>query len=205
MQKLSLDGSSQPTNEFPADNVGPTSSFQANSRTFEVQPTAEFSNRGFNAAGSPNMKRQSPLILGILIVVAIGAGVATGFGGYKLKAKTTGGLTGTAQEAPLQQVAGDQIKDGEVFGMQDEKTFNTNAEGYLEEGGIGGEGSHKLLRIGGASQTVVLTSSVTDLSKLTGMNVKVWGETFKAQKAGWLMDVGRIQVISTKGQPPAEE
>ena len=62
-----------------------------------------------------------------------------------------------------------------------------------------------MLRVGGVSQTVVLTSSATDLSKLVGMNVKVWGETFKAQKAGWLMDVGRIQVISTKGQPPAEE
>lgn len=205
MQKLSLDGSAQPINEFQADNVGPSSSFQANTRTFEAQPTVDFSNQNFNTAGSPTMKRSSSLILGILIVIAIGAGVATGFGGYKLKAKTSGSLTGVAQVAPIQQVAGDKITDGEVFGIQDEKTFNTNAEGYLEEGGIGGEGSHKLLRVGGVSQTVVLTSSATDLSKLVGMNVKVWGETFKAQKAGWLMDVGRIQVISTKGQPPAEE
>lgn len=204
MQKLSLDGSIQTTNEFQADNIGPSNSFSAN-RSFDAQPAVDFNNRGFNAAGNPNMKRPSPIILGILVIFAIGAGVATGFGGYKLKAKTTSGSGGSTQEVPLQQVAGDQVKDGQIFGIQDEKTFNTNAEGYLEEGGIGGEGSHKLLRIGGVSQTVVLTSSVTDLAKFTGMNVKVWGETFKAQKAGWLMDVGRVQVISTKGQPPAEE
>jgi len=36
---------------------------------------------------------------------------------------------------------------------------------------------------------------VIDLESFTGKKVKVWGETISAQKAGWLMDVGKIQVI----------
>jgi hypothetical protein len=36
------------------------------------------------------------------------------------------------------------------------------------------------------------------------MQVKVWGETFKGQKAGWLMDVGRVQVIDTEAEAPVE-
>jgi hypothetical protein len=203
MQKLSLDSESQPTIEPQTDNIGPSSSFSSN-RPFVAQPTVTLTGREFNQSGNSTMTKPSPVMLGVLIVLAIGAGVATGFGGFKLKAKTTVGSVGT-QAAPIQQVAGDQVKDGQVFGVQDEKTFKDSAEGYLEDGGIGGEGSHKLIRIGGVSQTVVLTSSVTDLAKFVGMNVKVWGETFKAQKAGWLMDVGRVQVVSVKGQPPAEE
>jgi hypothetical protein len=97
------------------------------------------------------------------------------------------------------------VKNGEVFGLPDTETFKDSAEGYLEEGGLEGEGSHHLLRAGGASQTVYLTSSVTDLDKFKGMQVKIWGETFKAQHAGWLMDVGRVQVVATQGNKPAEK
>ena len=64
------------------------------------------------------------------------------------------------------------------------------------------EGSHVLLRPGGASQTVHLTSSVTDLEKFVGMQVRVWGETFRGRSAGWLMDVGRVEVIKTVGTAP---
>jgi hypothetical protein len=203
MQKLSLDSTSAPISQPQVENIGPSSSFEAD-RSSTQSVAASMASNGFNRGGNLAMKRPTPVMLGILLVFAIGAGVATGFGGYKLKNKVgAGGLI--AEPTPLQQVAGDQVKDGQVFGVQDEKTFKDSAEGYLEDGGIGGEGSHKLLRIGGVSQTVVLTSSVTDLAKFTGMNVKVWGETFKAQKAGWLMDVGRVQVVSVKGQPPAED
>lgn len=137
----------------------------------------------------------------ILSVVAIIAGAATGFGGYKLKNKS-----GTLFPSPssLQRVAQEgQVKAGDIFGVQDEKTFKDSAQGYLEAGGIDGEGSHKLLRPGGISQTVYLTSSITDLDKFVGMEVKIWGETFKGQKAGWLMDVGRIEVINPEGQAPS--
>ncbi len=139
----------------------------------------------------------------ILAAVTIIAGIGTGVGVAKLQGKSVPGVPGSNQ--PLQQVAGSDVKAGDVFGVPDEKTFKDSAEGYLEAGGLDGEGSHSLLRVGGPSQTVYLTSSVTDLSKFEGMNVKVWGETFKAQKAGWLMDVGRVQVISPQGQAPSEE
>jgi len=33
------------------------------------------------------------------------------------------------------------------------------------------------------------------LSKFVGKNIKVWGQTQSAQYAGWLMDVGRVEVL----------
>jgi hypothetical protein len=131
------------------------------------------------------------------------AGILTGFGAYRLQNK--GGMTLTSGASPISQVAGNNVKAGDVFGSSDTETFKDSAQGYLEKGGLDGEGSHKLLRPGGDSQTVYLTSSVTDLDKLSGMEVKVWGETFKAQKAGWLMDVGRVEVVNPQGQAPSEE
>ena len=146
------------------------------------------------------MTKQQQKIVMMLGAVAVIAGIGTGFGGFKLKQKTSGNGSPTA----TQQVAGDVVNNGDVFGVKDDQTFKDSAEGYLEAGGVDGEGSHHLLREGGPSQTVYLTSSITDLDKLVGMQVKVWGETFKGQKAGWLMDVGRIQVIEKAAQPPAE-
>ncbi|HMS22510.1 MAG TPA: hypothetical protein PKA38_01980 [Candidatus Levybacteria bacterium] len=86
------------------------------------------------------------------------------------------------------------LPKGTVFGS-DAKAFNNDAEGVLREGGIDGEGSYHLERPGGASQNVYLTSSVLDLSQLVGRKIKVWGQTNAAQKAGWLMDVGRAEII----------
>lgn len=152
--------------------------------------------------GSASMKKKMPLILA---AVAIVAGVLTGLGAQKLAAQSglAPGIAGGPE--PVSQVAGDVVNNGDVFGVQDEQTFSDSAEGYLEIGGLDGEGSHKLLRPGGAMQTVYLTSSITDLDKFDGMQVKVWGETFKGQKAGWLMDVGRVQIVNTQGTNPSVE
>lgn len=89
-----------------------------------------------------------------------------------------------------------QLKSGTVFGSADEKAFKDNATGILKKGGIEGEGAYHLERSGGVSQNVYLTSSVLDLSQLVGRQVKVWGQTNAAQTAGWLMDVGRAQIIN---------
>lgn len=155
--------------------------------------------------GNSSMSGTSKLFLPLCVVVIIG-GALTGAGLQKLNAKT-GDDSKTYQGQEITRVATDSnaIQNNQVFGSADEKTFKDSAEGYLEVGGIDGEGSHHLLREGGISQTVYLTSSVTDLSKFEGMKVKVWGETFKAQKAGWLMDVGRVQVLETKATPPSEK
>ena len=79
-------------------------------------------------------------------------------------------------------------------GIPDKSTFKDTTEGTLREGGIEGEGSFHLERPGGKSQTVYLTSSTVDLSEYIGKKVKVWGETHTSEKAGWLMDVGYVEV-----------
>ena len=148
----------------------------------------------------PMQSKQKKIVLISLILIAVIAGIGTGYGAFKLNKKNN------VADSPqaTQQIAGDNIKAGDVFGVKDDLTFKDNAEGYLAAGGAEDEGSHRLLREGGESQTVYLTSSITDLDKMVGMKVKVWGETFKGQKAGWLMDVGRVQVIEVEAEAPVE-
>lgn len=81
-------------------------------------------------------------------------------------------------------------------GIVDKKTFKDHAEGILKEGGIDGEGQYHLQRPGGESQNVYLTSTTVDMSKFVNKKVRVWGQTFQGEKAGWLMDVGFIEVIN---------
>ena len=83
---------------------------------------------------------------------------------------------------------------GKTFGSNDTKTFKDTTEGVLKEGGIEGEGQYHLERPGGESQNVYLTSSIVDLSQFLGKKIKVWGQTQKAEHAGWLMDVGRVEI-----------
>lgn len=87
------------------------------------------------------------------------------------------------------------VEKGKIYGSDDASTFKDIAEGKLKEGGIEGEGQFHLERPGGPSQNVYLTSSLVDLSLFINRKIKVWGETQKAQKAGWLMDVGKIEVL----------
>lgn len=87
------------------------------------------------------------------------------------------------------------IAKGAIIGSNDTKTFKDEAVGVLKEGGINGEGAFHLVRPGGESQNVYLTSSLIDLASLLDRKIKVWGETQKAQHAGWLMDVGRVEVL----------
>lgn len=83
--------------------------------------------------------------------------------------------------------------------QQDTRTFKDFAEGVIKarpqpsDPGEYVEGTHTLERQGGVP--VALTSSVVDLSKYEGKKVKVYGETQKALKEGWLMDVGKVEEI----------
>ena len=79
--------------------------------------------------------------------------------------------------------------------MLDPKVKYDNATGDLKEGGIGSEGTYHIERDGGPSHFVYLTSSVVDLGSFVGKKVEVWGETLASKKAGWLMDVAKIQVV----------
>jgi len=86
-------------------------------------------------------------------------------------------------------------KEKKTAGILNKKIFKDKAEGILKEGGIDGEGNFHLEREGGPSQNVYLTSSTVDLSLYVGKKVRVFGETFAGQKAGWLMDVGFIEIL----------
>ena len=149
-----------------------------------------------------SMKKKRKKMFITLCVVAVIAGIGTGFGAFRLQSQQE---TASRGPAPVQQIAEGQVNKGDVFGIQDSDTFSDEASGYLQAGGINGEGSHRLLRPGGESQTVYLTSTVTDLDKLVGMEIKVWGETYQGQKAGWLMDVGKVEVLEVQGEAPFEE
>lgn len=83
--------------------------------------------------------------------------------------------------------------------QQDSKTFRDFAEGVIKvrpqpsDPDEYVEGTHYLERSGAVP--VALTSSVVDLTKYEGKKVKIFGETQKALKEGWLMDVGKVEEI----------
>lgn len=133
------------------------------------------------------------LLPALVILAVIFAGTGTGWVLARGSAseESVSGVEEGDKVAPGAKVS----EGGKEAGINDEKTFKDKAEGTLEEGGLDGEGTHKLIRPGGASQTVYLTSSVIDLDEFVGKRVEVWGETNKGQKAGWLMDVGRVKVL----------
>lgn len=148
-----------------------------------------------------SVRATNKIILPLTFLIVIGLGIYGGAIFKKSQAlKSTGGsgsLAGIQAEIP-----DSGIKVGDIFGSADEKAFDTTATGVIDKGGLNGEGTHKLLRPGGLSQTVYLTSSVMDLDSLVGHQVTIWGETFKGQKTGWLMDVGRAKVETLNAPLP---
>lgn len=129
------------------------------------------------------VQNPAKLILGIAGLAVI-LGILTG---YILSTKnTSSGVSplsvGTAKTA-----------------QQDTRTFKDFAEGTIKvkpqpsDPQEYSEGTHLLMRDNAVP--VALTSSVIDLSQYEGKKVKVFGETQKALKEGWLMDVGRVDEI----------
>lgn len=115
------------------------------------------------------------------VAVAVVIGAVIGFGLTRLNKKTTSNDVTTKNTA-------------QSAGIVDKKTFKDSVEGILREGGIDGEGNFHIERPGGVSQNAYLTSSTVDLSNYVGKKVKVWGQTFSGQTAGWLMDVGSVEI-----------
>ncbi len=127
------------------------------------------------------------IVLGI-IALAVLLGIGTGYG---ITAFTNGMKTTSTSTSS---------KDGKTenktsAGVKDTKTFPDTVEGTLKEGGFEGEGNFHLVRPGGDDQNVYLTSTTVDLTAFIGKKVKIWGQTFEAEKAGWLMDVGYIELL----------
>ena len=132
-------------------------------------------------------------------LVIILFGIVSGWGISRMSdfsVTTSGRLTSP------ESITANSLKVGEIVGVPDEKSFRDKAEGVLAEGGFEGEGSYHLVRPGGDDQNVYLTSSIVDISLFVGHKITVWGETFSAQKAGWLMDVGRVQIMELNAKLP---
>lgn len=133
-------------------------------------------------------KSVSASIAFLTFFVMILLGLGAGFFFSKSKSATTTSMTST-NGSPA------SIVKGTIYGSSDTTTFKDTTTGTLQNGGIKGEGQFHLVRSGGDSQTVYMTSSLVDLSQFVGHKVTVWGQTQKAQTAGWLMDVGRVEVV----------
>lgn len=128
----------------------------------------------------------TPRLLILLFIVTL-LGVGTG---YFLVTGSGSGLAGVGDK-----LKAGSLSKGKVVGSDDLKTYKDVTEGILKEGGLEGEGQYHLERPGGPSQNVYLTSFIVDLSEFLNKKIKVWGQTQKAQKVGWLMDVGRVEVL----------
>ena len=123
------------------------------------------------------------LLLGAAVMVVL-FGVATG---WVLSGNSK--LTFGNKE---QVVPGSEVSEKEA-GITDEDTFSDTATGMLEAGGINGEGTHTLKQNDDPSKDVALTSTIIDLDGYVGRKVQVWGQTLSAEKASWLMDVGKLR------------
>jgi hypothetical protein len=121
----------------------------------------------------------------VLIMIVVAAGLGTGY----MMAKPA---SGSPTAAPGVKTSGNEI------GIQDEKTFRDCAEGIIETNDARAtktEGSHKLIREGGPSKTLYMTSSVLALDEYQGKKVEVCGETLQSKKVAWFMDIGRLKLL----------
>lgn len=135
--------------------------------------------------------KNTPFSVSFLAVVVVLIAILIGsVSGYVLANKTQKIAVSSKTNG---QVVGGTTK-GQIFGSTDSAAFKDSADGVLAPGGIKSEGQYHLVRPGGESQYVYVTSSVVDLSQFNNHKIKVWGQTQKAQYAGWLMDVGRVEV-----------
>lgn len=127
------------------------------------------------------------LVLGLISIAVVLAGIGTGY--------LFSGVGGNGTPSGLKNSGNSLVVSENEAGIKDESKFATTTDGVLTEGGIGGEGTHHLVRGSGPSQYAYLTSSVVDLSVFEGKKVQIWGDTISGKKAGWLIDVGKIKVV----------
>jgi hypothetical protein len=140
-----------------------------------------------NLANSTNTMPLNKFFITLVVAIALGTLAGFGLGHAKDRSIST--------TPSSQSTASSDDAVAKTAGVEDKKTFKDEAQGDLKDGGIEGEGSFHLVRPGGESQYVYLTSSTVDLSKYIGKKVKVHGVTIAGQKAGWLMDVGYVELL----------
>ncbi len=126
----------------------------------------------------------------IVLSVALVGGIGTGY-------VLAQGKSGSGGPSNLIDITANKPKTAEQD-VGGNKTFRDFAEGKItkkpepKDPTEYSEGTHLLIRDG--AMPVALTSSVVDLSEYENKSVKIYGETQKALKEGWLMDVGRVEV-----------
>lgn len=135
----------------------------------------------------PKANNQMNTKMIVIALVVVLAGVATGWALSGTGRASNGSTAMTSKDMMTDQSNSDSGA-GEASG-------EAAAEGTLEEGGINGEGTHHLVRPGGDTQTVYLTSTTLNLQDFAGKKVQIWGETLAGKSAGWLMDVTKVKVI----------
>ncbi len=141
-------------------------------------------------------KKNKMILPIILLIILLGAGSGYVLASFNSGDGSMGSAMGNGGDKDLQrEVATEEIQVGTKVGIADESTFRDSSEGAIEKGGLEGEGSHKLIRPGGESQTAAITSSVIDLDQFVDRKVKVWGETMGSQKVSWFMDIGKLEVL----------
>lgn len=133
-----------------------------------------------------------PLLIIVFAFIIVGAGIFTGYRLSRGQGKIASDLESRKLTGEAELIATD-----EEVGIKDESVFSDEADGRIEvnDFSVSQEGTHILVRSGGASQTAYLSSTVVDLDQFVGKCVHVWGETSSAKTAGWLMDVGRIRLL----------
>jgi hypothetical protein len=178
-----MDKKKNPPSPFVKKASAQPSSAAAASSVPKPQPSSQpvmqpFSDKKQGVSGGK-------VVFTLIIILLVGVGV--GYGASLVSAKTGTSIVPSSlnPNAPTK---------GKIYGNGDPSVFKDTAEGVLKNGGIDGEGQYHLVRPGGDSQSVYLTSSDVDLSQFINQKIKVWGQTQSAQHAGWLMDVGKVQV-----------
>lgn len=160
----------------------------------QVMPNSQVGGVKTSILNPMNSSRRGESSKSWLLVVAIFVVLIAGVGAGKVLADR--GVGSSKSTGPSGVAVGDtKMGADKEIGLSDEATFKDTAEGVLREGGIDGEGTHKLERNMGPKKDVYLTSTAIDLQSFVGKKVQVWGQTIAGQKAGWLMDVGRVKIL----------
>jgi hypothetical protein len=155
---------------------------------------------------SPNLNEATPKITlkpkipKSIIAIVVVLGLTSGFWLSRLVPLASSSDKALIESSKNDAVSTDQISGSEqldpgvVYGNSS-AIFSDSAQGVVIAGDINGVGTHILVREGGDSQRVSLTSSTVDLDLFIDKKVLVKGQTNDSQKTGWLLDVGNIKII----------
>lgn len=161
---------------------------QINMQTQSQQQPIEDNRKGRMLKEIPDNSKKQTVFIVLSSVLVVLAGVFTGW-------QLSGGSVEGSEGTKITNVTPGDEGNPDEAGVEDESVFETVEEGVLVEGGFEGEGTHHLERGDDPSKYAYLTSAVINLDNFNGRKVKIWGNTISGQKAGWLIEVGKIKAL----------